>query len=439
MTIFAFCYLDTVGLGNLFGIELSGELKQYFGALTSEKILENGSIVKLTNIFLNSDSSVWTGPVHYHAGTGYMAGSAHSSKPHGALTRLVVQNIKISDNRTKIFKNRGTTSTPTNSIISDLYYSLNNEADLLGLFSINCKQLALVKTKHGRKMFNASRRMFNEFLKTIQINSISIIRQQVKTLRLKNKIGSPKVGSEAFSNYKYLTTTLDMQGLSQLQNTDSLQEIYLNSDSTIRNFQFQDDEMTPKDRGQYRYQVEISVVDRSQNFIRQKIDDLNHKLDRLKTIVEFLNRHKNYDYKLKRLKTGVNVPSEVLDIVRLYYITLSYYKQIDEAELENLISERLSLLLDGSYRPSHGERFIKDYQNLSSAFQRKYKVYCKYNVSEGRIAVRTKTLENPIEPQAHIFVKDKDPWIEIKDKTICHEEMYDREKTWSKESLERIQ
>ena len=65
-------------------------------------------------------------------------------------------------------------------------------------------------------------------------------------------------------------------------------------------------------------------------------------------------------------------------------------------------------------------------------------VFCKYNVSEGRIAVRTKTLENPIEPQAHIFVKDKDPWIEIKDKTICHEEMYDREKTWSKERLERI-
>ena len=65
-------------------------------------------------------------------------------------------------------------------------------------------------------------------------------------------------------------------------------------------------------------------------------------------------------------------------------------------------------------------------------------VFCKYNVSEGRIAVRTKTLENPIEPQAHIFVKDKDPCIEIKDKTICHDTMYDRDKTWPKESLDRI-
>ena len=54
------------------------------------------------------------------------------------------------------------------------------------------------------------------------------------------------------------------------------------------------------------------------------------------------------------------------------------------------------------------------------------------------MAIRTKTLENPIEPQAHIFVKDKDPWIEISRKDICHEKMYDREKTWPKESLERI-
>ena len=65
-------------------------------------------------------------------------------------------------------------------------------------------------------------------------------------------------------------------------------------------------------------------------------------------------------------------------------------------------------------------------------------LFCRYNVSKGRLAIRTKTLENPLEPQAHIFVKDKDPWIEISRKDICHEKMYDREKTWPKESLERI-
>ena len=65
-------------------------------------------------------------------------------------------------------------------------------------------------------------------------------------------------------------------------------------------------------------------------------------------------------------------------------------------------------------------------------------IFCRFNSPKGRIAVRTKTFEDPIEPQAHIFVKDKDPCIEIKDKTSCHDTMYDREKTWPKESLDRI-
>ena len=65
-------------------------------------------------------------------------------------------------------------------------------------------------------------------------------------------------------------------------------------------------------------------------------------------------------------------------------------------------------------------------------------VFCRYNISKGRVAIRTQTLENSITPQAHIFVKDKDPWIEITNRDICHEKMYDRDKTWPKESLDRI-
>jgi hypothetical protein len=65
-------------------------------------------------------------------------------------------------------------------------------------------------------------------------------------------------------------------------------------------------------------------------------------------------------------------------------------------------------------------------------------LYCKYKVSVGRFAVRTNTLDNIIAPQAHIFVKDKDSWIDIKDKNICYDSYYDREKTWPKESFDRL-
>ena len=65
-------------------------------------------------------------------------------------------------------------------------------------------------------------------------------------------------------------------------------------------------------------------------------------------------------------------------------------------------------------------------------------LYCKYEVAVGRVAIRTATLDNPISPQAHIFIKDKDPWIEITNKEICHDTMYDRDKTWPEDSLRRL-
>ena len=77
------------------------------------------------------------------------------------------------------------------------------------------------------------------------------------------------------------------------------------------------------------------------------------------------------------------------------------------------------------------------FAELERTLEHKFRSYYKH---KDRILAEfeNRTLENPIEPQAHIFVKDKDPWIEISRKDICHEKMYDREKTWPKESLERI-
>ena len=65
-------------------------------------------------------------------------------------------------------------------------------------------------------------------------------------------------------------------------------------------------------------------------------------------------------------------------------------------------------------------------------------IYCKYNVAKGRVAIRSSTLDKPLKPQAHIFTKNKDPWIEISNQDICYDVMYDRDKTWPEESLLRL-
>ena len=66
-------------------------------------------------------------------------------------------------------------------------------------------------------------------------------------------------------------------------------------------------------------------------------------------------------------------------------------------------------------------------------------VYADYDSAVKRLTVRTKTLDSPdkFPPQVHIFTKDKDPWLNLSEDTVCFKEMYDQKKTWPEESLNR--
>ena len=67
-------------------------------------------------------------------------------------------------------------------------------------------------------------------------------------------------------------------------------------------------------------------------------------------------------------------------------------------------------------------------------------IYTDYESAIGRLNVRTKTLEKSEEfpPQAHIFTKDKDEWVNLSNINNCFEKMYDPKETWPKESIIRI-
>ena len=48
------------------GFKLQSNLRYYFGAATSEVIYQNGSLNRMTTLFLKPDKKVWRGPVHVH-------------------------------------------------------------------------------------------------------------------------------------------------------------------------------------------------------------------------------------------------------------------------------------------------------------------------------------------------------------------------------------
>jgi len=66
-------------------------------------------------------------------------------------------------------------------------------------------------------------------------------------------------------------------------------------------------------------------------------------------------------------------------------------------------------------------------------------VYADYDSAVKRLTVRTKTLDqaNIFPPQAHIFIKNKDPWIKLSDDVKCFNEMYNQKTTWPEDSIKR--
>ena len=373
LTVFAFCFQDTKQLSQSFQVDLGGPLKNYFGAVTSEKIIENKVTPSSTSLFIRPNNEVWAGPVHLMAGIGFMEGSFHSGNNQEQLRELRVQNIKLSDNRTFLYRNKKPVSRKNNTIISDLYYAITKNVNLSATFSLNLKQLALQKTKHGKDFMDLSAKLFQEFLSTIAINSISIARQQVKTLRVANPVGSPKVAIHGTDSYEFLANTVD-KSPNNLKNVENLQQIYLDENFKIRHYQFFDTDKNAKTKGQFAYKVEITIIDKSQDFIKEKIREVQRNVSELKDMVNFLNNKKRFDYNINQLKENIEPPIAILDIIRSYYLMKSYFNVIEEFEINHQINQRLVSFLKANYTPTVGEKLIKDYESLMNSFMNKFKV-----------------------------------------------------------------
>ena len=66
-------------------------------------------------------------------------------------------------------------------------------------------------------------------------------------------------------------------------------------------------------------------------------------------------------------------------------------------------------------------------------------VYADYDSAVGDLQLEPKTLDDSdnYPPQVHIFIKDKDPWLNLTDDVNCYEKMYDQKTEWPEESLIR--
>lgn len=357
-SLFAFSYIDHIELSKTFDIKLTGTLRSYMGPILSEHIMTEGQLQATTNCFKKPDGSIWSGPVHM-GGEKWYSGSFRNAETV-ELTKLTVKNTKLTDSRSREYSNRGKTPMTDLAIFSDLYYAMNNQADLFGLFSINMKQFALAKTKFGKAIYGLSDKMFAEVIENISLNSIEVRRRQVKFTRQTNRLGTPYYAMQDIAPYHIVATLSDLVGHD------------ISESKEIRTYEFTDTSKTEDDRGEFVYEVNISIVDKTQDLVEKVVSKLKENLNGVKDIVRRLNHVNNYNSKTNSLREGETIPAEMKLYIEQYYSYMAMMKDISADELAEITTAKHSLFKSDTYRKRHGLRFIGEYEKLYSSTVRRF-------------------------------------------------------------------
>tara|TARA_Y100000114_G_scaffold55648_3_gene50928 strand:- start:5468 stop:8410 length:2943 start_codon:yes stop_codon:yes gene_type:complete len=374
MTLFVFAYVDSDELSKALRITLTGPLKQYYGAIKSENVFVGGQIEQTSFLYKERDGTVWSGPIHEHNGK-FMGGSYHTSEPHPTLTRESVLNTKIIDKRSGALQLRPEINFKNKPLFSELSTSYTNEADLIGMFSVDMRTLVLTKTKHGRKMFNVSKDLFESFAKSVSINSLEIRRQQVRLKVSNTKLGTRKFGQKLVGSYRTVATSVENDG--RLVDRDNISQIFITPDKLIKSYQFTDEEMTERTRGEFRYEVAISFSDSSEVFLINLLDQMEKNVSELKVKRELLFRPQRYDRDNNRLVIGTEVPAIFESAIENYYQNLSIVYNIDDEEKAQMIENKKKGFKSDNYTNNDALNFISDYSDLLIKIRNRFDIQKK--------------------------------------------------------------
>ena len=370
MTLFAFTYIDTQELSSTLRIALTGPLSHYMGSVTSEHVLVSGVRPFSTSLYRETSGEIWSGPVHQRADGRWMGGSYHTEGDHPFLTKETVANTKIIDRRNREVTFQQEVQAPAKPIFSTLSESFTNEADFIGTLSIDMRAMILTKTKYGRKMFNVSRDLFETFSRSVIINSLEIRRQQIKLRSSTNRLGTRRFQDKLIGSYKTISATVEANG--SLVNTAALSQIYITPDPLVKTYQFIDEDMSEKTRGEFRYEVVVTFLDKSQDFLQNMISQMEANIADLKVQQEFLYRPQRYDRRNNRLKMGTQVPTIFNASIENYYQNLSLISVLSDEEKMELIDNKKASFKNGNYMDREASRFIADYSALATKLRRRF-------------------------------------------------------------------
>ena len=369
LTLFAFNYIDHKEISNYLHIKLTGPLQQYMGPVVSEVVMTNTALQETTAMFMKPNDETWSGPVHQGEDGHWYSGASSDSEESMLLSRKTVKNSKLSDVRSANLKNRSKTALTKLPIFGDLMTSLNSDADLFGVFSLNMKQIVLMKTEAGKRIYGLGGDLFDSFVDSIAINSLEIRRRQVRLRRQANVLGTPKFSKQDVLPYVTVVATQESSPRSLVEN-ENIKELAVSNNRHIRTFQFSDFDKTEESRGEFVYEAHVTIADKSQSFLESIIKDMEAILNDLKVDVRMMDKVGNYNTKLDRLE--IEPPTTINSHIDQYYRYYSILKDLSEQRKSEMVANKKSLFKIDTYKKRYGSAFIGKWEQLIDSFRRRF-------------------------------------------------------------------
>jgi hypothetical protein len=286
--VFCSVYFEMSEILQAANLDFSGAVRRY-GNIASDSVIDLGSVVSTATVFVLPTGEQYSGPVHLHPEKGYMVGPRHIEEEHNLLTTLDIINFKIKDFRKKQFDSPKAIGEKQVSSFSDLKYSINNEGNVTGIFSINFKNLVLYNTKYGYFLRTLSQQAISENINNIKIKNLQITRKRmdVDETAIIVKSFSTQPGSQ-------INPVQEDFGLISEINTGQ---------NDIRMFQFTDKTVDKTSLGRYQYRLNLTFKDPTVDFVLNIIDDLRVSEKEISDYYTMVERSKNYDFDLNRTKS----------------------------------------------------------------------------------------------------------------------------------------
>ena len=272
------------------------------GTKTVERIIDGGRYNSTSVSYYLPNGDVWAGPVHFHEGTGWMAGPRHTRRAHAVLERVEHNNVKIQDfrifNALQQEQNKVSLSREVQErrVFSDLFLARDDTSAARGLFVLDPLRLLATKSRFNSLLFTSNKR---KLLSRCSIQSLKIIRSKIEKGNV-NDFGQ----LDQSRNYELVSESSDgNRGFLRKQdyfvdsNNDGVAEDYIGTVTEKRlgglehkrSFSFYDHKIRTFEEGKYRYGLELTITDPTIPYLRLQVQGLRKALHILEEYYGLLN------------------------------------------------------------------------------------------------------------------------------------------------------